>query len=235
MDAAELRDLPPATDEQQPPADRGVGKHVPEDRAEDEGVIETQRHAQKAGDDDRIDQTIGDAADRLLIAEPQRQPMSEGAHPHRDDQGVHAKIDNEESVDEFDDDAHRQRREDRDADRQAVVHVDNGEYGRGEGEPAGDREIVIAGRQGNDQAEGDHDDDGLRSEYGGEIRPGQKRFRTHETENRDRDSPDQQERQALEPIDKDTVAGGRASAKRRRLFQNIAQRLFSGAIIQSIR
>ena len=79
---------------------RRCSQIVPEDRAEQQRVIEAERHAEQTVDDHRVDQRLRHAADGLLIAEPQRQAMHESPDAHRDDQRIHAEIEDEKAVDQ---------------------------------------------------------------------------------------------------------------------------------------
>ena len=168
-------------------------------RAQDQRVVESERHAKKTMNNHRVDERFRDAADGLLIAEPQRETMRERPDAHRDDQRIHPEVEDKKAVDQADRKPRGQRRGDGHADRQTVIDIEDREHRAGEGQIACDRKVVVAGRQRDDKAERDHDDDGLRSEDRGEVRPCQETVWPEIAKKSDRRGPDEQEREPFEP------------------------------------
>ena len=76
--------------------------------------------------------------------------MKKTSHSHRHDQRVHEEIEHQEAVHEADGDARRQCGENRQADRSAVIDIQNREKGAGETEFARDREVVVPSGKRND-------------------------------------------------------------------------------------
>ena len=97
--------------------------------------------------------------------------------------------------------ADRQRRENRQSIGQAVIHVQHRDRHRAQRQHTRDGQVVVAGRQRNQQPErGDHEHS-LRSEDRREVGPAQKGLRPQRTENRDGDRPGDDQTEALDLVD----------------------------------
>src|SRR4029079_8369702 len=88
MDAGKPRDAAPAADEQEPPSDGHDLEELEAVDAQRDPVVELQRDPEESIDDDEVDQRLGDAADRLRVADPEDDAGDERAAAESRDQRV---------------------------------------------------------------------------------------------------------------------------------------------------